>query len=93
MKLYDDGKRVCWYCRTGNIVTVICKNLYVETKNAVKLGVMPEELRPSVRSVTLGIIPGYGNICQLEVGIAGNVEAYSLNGTGNFFATLTYPIV
>ncbi|MDY5081999.1 MAG: hypothetical protein SPE77_08025 [Collinsella sp.] len=93
MKLYDDGKWVCWYCRTGNIVTVICKNLYVETKNAVKLGVMPEELRPSVRSVTFGIIPGYSTICQIDVSIYGSVEMYSTNGTGNFFATLTYQIV
>ena len=93
MKLYDDGKGKCWYCRTGNIVTIICQNVRVEAKKIVKFGVMPEELRPSERSVGLGIIPGYGNICQLEVGISGNVEIYSPSGTGNFFATLTYPIV
>lgn len=93
VKFYDDGKGTCWYCRTGNIVTVICTNVHVEAKKITNFGVMPEELRPSVRSVGVGIFPGYNTICQLEVNIHGNVEIYSPSGKGNFFATLTYPIV
>lgn len=84
---------MCRYCRTGNIVTIICQNVRVEAKNAVELGTLPDELRPSVRSVGLGIIPGYDSVGQLSVSINGDVSMYSVRGTGAFFATLTYPIV
>ncbi len=93
MKLYDDGKGVCWYCRTGNVVTVVCQNVQVEAKKEVQLGVLPEELRPSVRFVGFGIIPGSVSVGQIAANVSGNVRVYSASGTGAFTANLTYPIV
>lgn len=94
MKLYDNGKGKCWYCRTGNIVTIMCKEVEVTEKKEVQLGTMPEELRPSVRPVGCGLKPGYvDSFCQLAVNTSGLVVIYSLRGSGAFSATLTYPIV
>lgn len=93
MKLYDNGKGVCWYCRTGNIVTIVCQDVQVEAKKEVQLGVLPEELRPSVRAIGFSIIPGYDSLGQLSANVSGLVAIYSMKGTGAFFATLTYPIV
>lgn len=93
MKLYDDGKGTCWYCRTGNIVTVVCQNVRVEAKKEVHLGALPEELRPSVRFVGFGIIPGSASVGQIAANVSGNVRLYSSSGTGTFTAALTYPII
>lgn len=93
MKLYDDGKGVCWYCRTGNSVSIMCQGVHVAEKAEVRLGDMPEELRPSVRIVGCGLKPGYDSFCQLTANVSGLVVIYSLKGTGAFSATLTYPIV
>lgn len=93
VKLYDNGKGVCWYCRTGNIVTIMCKEVEVTERKEVKLGTLPEELRPSARAVGCGLKPGYDSFCQLAVNTSGLVVIYSLRGSGAFSATLTYPIV
>ena len=93
MKFYDDGKGTCWYCRTGNTVTIMCQNIQVTEKNEVKLGVLPKELRSSMRAVGCGVKPGYDSLCQLSANVTGIVVIYSLKGSGAFSATLTYPIV
>ncbi len=93
VKLYDDGKGTCWYCRTGNIVTIVCQDVQVTEKKEVQLGVLPEELRPSVRFVGFGVIPGYSSIGHIAANVSGNVRIYSASGTGAFTANLTYPIV
>lgn len=93
MKLYDNGKGKCWYCRTGNIVTIVCQDVQVAEKKEVQLGVLPEELRPSVRFVGFGVIPGNASFGQLAANVSGNVRIYSASGTGLFTANLTYPIV
>lgn len=93
VKLYDNGKGKCWYCRTGNIVTIMCKEVEVKEKKEVQLGTMPEELRPSARAVGCGLKPGYDSLCQFAANTSGLVVIYSLRGSGAFSATLTYPIV
>lgn len=94
IKLYDDGKGgVCWYCRTGNIVTIVCQSIQTTAGHEVRLGTLPEELRPSVRAVGFSIIPGYDSLGQLSANVSGLVAMYSIKGTGTFSATLTYPIV
>ncbi len=93
VKLYDNGKGKCWYCRTGNIVTIVCQDVQVAEKKEVQLGVLPEELRPSVRFVGFGVIPGSAGVGQIAANVSGNVRIYSASGTGAFTANLTYPIV
>ena len=93
VKLYDNGKGTCWYCRTGNTVTIMCQNVQVTEKQEVQLGVLPEELRPSVRLVGFGVIPGSASVGQIAANVSGNVRIYSASGTGAFTANLTYPIV
>ena len=93
VKLYDDGKGTCWYSRTGNIVTIVCQDVKVTEKKEVQLGVLPEELRPSVRFVGFGVIPGSSSTGQIAANVSGNVRIYSASGTGAFTASLTYPIV
>lgn len=84
---------MCWYCRTGNTVTIVCQDVYIEAKKEVKLGTLPEELRPSVRFVGSGIIPGTASVGQLAANVSGNVRMYSTSGTGRFTANLTCPII
>ena len=93
VKLYDDGKGTCWYSRTGNIVTIVCQDVKVTEKKEVQLGVLPEELHPSVRFVGFGVIPGSSSTGQIAANVSGNVRIYSASGTGAFTASLTYPIV
>ena len=93
VELYDDGKGTCWYSRTGNIVTIVCQDVKVTEKKEVQLGVLPEELRPSVRFVGFGVIPGSSSTGQIAANVSGNVRIYSASGTGAFTASLTYPIV
>lgn len=93
MKLYDNGKGVCWYCRTGNIVTIVCQDMQVTERKEVQFGRLPEELRPSVRAIGLGIKPGYDSLCQLSANVSGIVAMYSIRGSGAFSATLSFPIV
>lgn len=94
VKLYDDNKGgVCWYCRTGNIVTIVCQSIQTTAMKEVRLGTLPEELRPSVRAVGVSVIPGYDSLGQLSANVSGLVAIYSIKGSGAFSATLTYPIV
>lgn len=67
--------------------------MQVEANKEVQLGVLPEELRPSVRFVGYAAIPGYVSAGQIAANVSGNVRIYSVSGTGAFTATLTYPIV
>lgn len=93
VKLYDNGKGACWYCRTGNIVAIMFKEVEVTESKEVQLGTLPEELRPSARAVGCGLKPGYDSFCQLTANTTGLVVIYSLRGSGAFSATLAYPIV
>ena len=74
-------------------MTIVCQDVKVAEKKEVQLGVMPEDLRPSVRFVGVGVIPGSTGVGQLAANISGNVRIYSASGTGAFTANLTYPIV
>ena len=71
----------------------MCQNVQVTEKKEVQLGVLPEKLRPSVRTIGCGVKPGYDSLCQLAASVSGIVTIYSLRGSGAFSAALTYPIV
>ena len=74
-------------------MTIVCQDVHVAEKKEVQLGVMPEDLRPSVRFVGFGTIPGYSSAGIIAANVSGNVRIYSMSGTGAFTANLTYPIV
>ena len=74
-------------------MTIVCQDVQVTEKKEVQLGVLPEELRPSVRFVGFGVIPGSSSTGQIAANVSGNVRIYSASGTGAFTASLTYPIV
>lgn len=91
--LYDSGDGICTAKMAGGIVVVSCDMIPIpEGMKTVKLGVLPEEMRPVKTAIGAAYARGINSYGQITVADDGVVGAWCSVSTSGFFGgCVSYP--